>query len=164
MFDSRLFHGNFPCRGRIPVVTVVWVVSRFRLKVETSSTRSQKSINSDWTYEISSLEGTSSHSGVYKLDSQTASTSAYREYVVLWLLITEKKLCVKFQKKADLNYWVFFTPRESGRGGRLIAHLHLVLWWNAATHSKNEWQRSNTPARCLHDCTGTASPYYLCFL
>ena len=28
--------------------------------IETSSTRSQTSINSDWTYEISSLEGTSS--------------------------------------------------------------------------------------------------------
>jgi len=42
------------------VVTMVWVVSRFRLKVETSSTRSQTSINNDWTYEISSLEGTSS--------------------------------------------------------------------------------------------------------
>jgi len=27
----------------------------------TSSTRSQTSINSEWTYEISSLEGTSSH-------------------------------------------------------------------------------------------------------
>ena len=39
--------GIFPCRGRIPVVTMVWVVSRFRLKVETSSTRSQKSINND---------------------------------------------------------------------------------------------------------------------
>jgi len=41
-------------------VTMVWVVSRSRLKVETSSTRSQKSISSDWTYETSSLEGTSS--------------------------------------------------------------------------------------------------------
>ena len=52
-FDSRLYHGNFPCGGRIPVVTMVWVVSRFRLKVETSSTRSQTSINSDWTHERS---------------------------------------------------------------------------------------------------------------
>jgi len=42
------------------VVTMVWVVSRFRLKVETSSTRNQTSINSDWTHEISSLEGNSS--------------------------------------------------------------------------------------------------------
>jgi len=42
------------------VVTMVWVVSRFRLKVETSSTRRQTSINSDWTYVISSLERTSS--------------------------------------------------------------------------------------------------------
>ena len=73
---------------------MVWVVSRFRLKVETSSTRSQTSINSDWTYEISSLEGTSSRSGVYKSDSQTASTSAYREYVVLWLLIKEKNIII----------------------------------------------------------------------
>ena len=31
-FDSRLYHGNFPCRRRIPVVTMVWVVSRFRHK------------------------------------------------------------------------------------------------------------------------------------
>jgi len=38
--------GIFPCRGRIPVVTMVWVVSRIRLKVQTSSTRSQKSVNS----------------------------------------------------------------------------------------------------------------------
>ena len=51
---------GFPCGGRIPVVTMVWVVSRFRLKVETSSTRRQTSINSDWTYVISSLERTSS--------------------------------------------------------------------------------------------------------
>jgi len=34
-------------------VTMVWVVSRFRLKVETSSTRSQTSINNDWTHERS---------------------------------------------------------------------------------------------------------------
>ena len=33
--------------GRIPLVTMVWVDSRFRLKVETSATRSQKSNNSD---------------------------------------------------------------------------------------------------------------------
>ena len=52
-FDSRLYHGNFLCGGRIPVVSMVWVVSRFRLKVETSSTRSQISINSDWTHESS---------------------------------------------------------------------------------------------------------------
>ena len=56
-FDFRIYHGNFPCRGRIPVVTTVWVVSRSRLKVETSSI---SSINSDWTHEISSLEGASS--------------------------------------------------------------------------------------------------------
>jgi len=39
------------------VVTMVWVVSRFRLKVEISSTRSQKSINSDWTHERSRWRG-----------------------------------------------------------------------------------------------------------
>jgi len=33
--------------GIFPVVTMVLVVSRFRLKVETSSTRSQILINSD---------------------------------------------------------------------------------------------------------------------
>ena len=45
-FDSRLYHGDFPCCGRIPVVTMVWVVSRIRFKVETSLTRSHTSINS----------------------------------------------------------------------------------------------------------------------
>ena len=45
-FDSRLYHGNFPCGGRIPVVTMVWVVSRIRFQVETSLTRSHISINS----------------------------------------------------------------------------------------------------------------------
>ena len=39
--------GIFPCRERIPVVTMVWVVSRIRFKVETSVTRSHNSINSD---------------------------------------------------------------------------------------------------------------------
>ena len=52
-FESRLYRGDFPCEGRIPVVTTVWVVSRFSVKVETSSTRSQKSTNSDWTHERS---------------------------------------------------------------------------------------------------------------
>ena len=44
-FDSRLYHGDFPCAGRIPVVTMVWVASRIRFKVETSLTRSHTSIN-----------------------------------------------------------------------------------------------------------------------
>ena len=45
-FDSRIYHGDFPCGGRIPVVTMVWVASRIRFKVETSLTRSHTSINS----------------------------------------------------------------------------------------------------------------------
>ena len=45
-FDSRFYHGDFPCGGRIAVVTMVWVVSRIKFKVETSLTRSHKSINS----------------------------------------------------------------------------------------------------------------------
>ena len=45
-FDYRLYHGDFPCGGRIPVVTMIWVVSRIRFKVETSVTRSHTSINS----------------------------------------------------------------------------------------------------------------------
>ena len=49
--------GIFPCRGRIPVVTIVWVVSRFRLKVETSVTRSHNSINSDWIHDRDLLAG-----------------------------------------------------------------------------------------------------------
>ena len=31
-FDFRFYHGNFSLQGKIPVVTMVWVVSRFRLK------------------------------------------------------------------------------------------------------------------------------------
>ena len=30
--DSRFYHGNFSLQGKISVVTMVWVVSRFRLK------------------------------------------------------------------------------------------------------------------------------------
>ena len=45
-FDSQLYHADFPCGGRIPVVTMVWVVSRIRFKVETSLMRSHTSINS----------------------------------------------------------------------------------------------------------------------
>ena len=30
--DSRFYHGNFSLQGKIPVVTMVWVVSRFRFK------------------------------------------------------------------------------------------------------------------------------------
>ena len=32
MFDSRFYHGNFSLQGKIPVLTMVWVVGRFRLK------------------------------------------------------------------------------------------------------------------------------------
>ena len=45
-FDFRLYHGDFPSGDRIPVVTMVWVGSRIRFKVETSLTRSHTSINS----------------------------------------------------------------------------------------------------------------------
>jgi len=42
-------------------VTMVWVVSRIRFKVETSSTMSQKSINNDWNHKRSPRwRGTSS--------------------------------------------------------------------------------------------------------
>jgi len=58
--------------GRIPVVTMVWVVSRIRLKVETSITRSHKSFNNDWIHERDLLAG-------WDLTTQTAiSTSAHR--------------------------------------------------------------------------------------
>jgi len=39
------------------VVTMVWVVSKFRLKVEISFTRSQKSINIDRNHERDLLAG-----------------------------------------------------------------------------------------------------------
>ena len=51
---------------------MVWVVSRIRLKVETSITRSHKSIKSDWLYERDLLAGGD-------LTTLTAaSTSAHR--------------------------------------------------------------------------------------
>ena len=51
------------------MVTMVWVVGRIRLKVETSVTKSH-TIVIESTTEISSLEGTSPR--------ETASTSAHR--------------------------------------------------------------------------------------
>jgi len=39
------------------VVTMVWVVSRIRLKFETSVTRSHNSINSDWIHDRDLLAG-----------------------------------------------------------------------------------------------------------
>ena len=53
------------------MVTMVWVVSRIRLKVETSITRSHKSINSDWIHERDLLAGGD-------LTTLTAGTSAHR--------------------------------------------------------------------------------------
>jgi len=39
------------------VLTMVWVVSRIRLKAETSVTRSHNSINSDWIHDRVLLAG-----------------------------------------------------------------------------------------------------------
>ena len=64
--------GIFPCRWRIPMVTMVWVVSRIRRKLETSVTRSHTSINSDWIHDRDLLAGGN-------LTTLTAaSTSAHR--------------------------------------------------------------------------------------
>ena len=83
-FDSRLYHGDFPCGGRIPVVTMVWVVSRIRFKVETSITRSHTSINS-W---LNPRQRSPRWRG-----PQHERQPAHQliEYLVLWLLITGKK-------------------------------------------------------------------------
>jgi len=54
------------------VVTMVWVVSRIRLKVETSITRSHKSIKSDSIHERDLLAGGD------LTTLETASTSAHR--------------------------------------------------------------------------------------
>ena len=56
--------------------------------IQTSSMRSQTSINCDWTYEMSYLAGSSSRYSVYKLHSQPASTSAYK---ILCNLIADSK-------------------------------------------------------------------------
>jgi len=60
----------------IPVVTMVWVVSRIRLKVETSITRSQKSINSDCIHERDLLAGGD-------LTTLTAASTSALEYLIL---------------------------------------------------------------------------------
>ena len=60
------------------MVTMVWVVSRFRLKVETSSTRSQKSINSE-----SNLRDLLAEGDLIMSVSLQVSTSGCREYLVL---------------------------------------------------------------------------------
>jgi hypothetical protein len=67
------------------VVTMVWVVSRFRLNVETSFTRSHKSINNDWIQESDLLAG----GDLTTIVSQP--THQLIEYLVLRLLITERE-------------------------------------------------------------------------
>ena len=66
---------------------MVWVVSRIRLKVETSARRSHESINNDWIHERVLLAG----GDLTKLTA--ASTSAHRvpKYSDCWLRKTEKK-------------------------------------------------------------------------
>jgi len=73
--------GIFPCRGRITVLTMVWVVSRIRLKVETSVKRSHSSINS-W---LNPRQRSPRWSGPHH-----ERQPAYQliEYLILWLLIT----------------------------------------------------------------------------
>ena len=83
-FDSRLFHGDFPCGGMIPVVTMFWVVSRIRFKVETSLTRSHNSINS-W---VNPRQRSPRWRGPHH-ERQPAHQLI--EYLVLWLLITEEE-------------------------------------------------------------------------
>jgi hypothetical protein len=64
---------------------MVWVVSRFRLKVEISFTRSHKSINNDWTHERDLLAG----GDLTTIVSQPAHQ--FIQYLVLCLLITERR-------------------------------------------------------------------------
>ena len=63
---------GFSLWGRIPVVTMVWVVSRIRFKVETSLTRSHTSINSWLNPRQRSPRWRGPH------HRETASTSAHR--------------------------------------------------------------------------------------
>ena len=76
--------GIFPCRGRIPVVTMVWVVSRNWLKVETSVTRSHNSINSWLNPRQRSPRWRGPHH-----DRQPAHQLI--EYLIFWLLITGER-------------------------------------------------------------------------
>ena len=75
--------GIFPGRGRIPVVTMVWVVSRIRLKVETSVTKSHTSINS-WLNPRQRSRWRGHH-------QERQPAHQLIEYLILWLLITEEK-------------------------------------------------------------------------
>ena len=75
--------GIFPCRGRIPVVTMVWVVSRIRFKVETSLTRSHTWINS-WLNPRQRSRWRGPH-------HERQPAHQLIEYLILWLLIMEEK-------------------------------------------------------------------------
>jgi len=84
-------------------VTMVWVVSRFRFKVETSFTRNQKSINNDLTHERYLLAGgdlTTLGSLQVKLPKQPANQLI--EY--LSTLIADKGLKNKKIKKTVPKY------------------------------------------------------------
>ena len=110
--------GIFPCRGRIPVVTMIWVVSRIGLKVETSVTRSNKSINSDWIHERSP-RWRGPHHG-----RQPAHQLI--EYLVFWLLFTGER-----EKK--------FNPRKiqcHAAGGELCADCEVTTCTICSSISK----------------------------
>ena len=139
---------GFSLWGRITVVTMVWVVSRFRLKVETSSTRSQISINSDWNHERSPRWRGPHH--VMESTSYTHRQPAHQliDYLVLWLLVkgggeftvtcTEPSvpiivnlydpngICVTFSWPASSGCWcVSITGAESSCERKSIAEYRL---------------------------------------
>ena len=105
--------GFFLVRGRIPVVTMVWVVSRFRLKVETSIKRSHTSINSDWIHDKDLL-------ALGDLTTLTAANiSAHR---VTNTLIAdygrEKKNCINFIRIR--LYFIIINYEKSGEKFTII--------------------------------------------
>ena len=56
-FESRLYRGDFPCEGRIPVVTTVWVVSRLDLMSKPHLRGATHQSTVDWIHDRDLLAG-----------------------------------------------------------------------------------------------------------
>jgi hypothetical protein len=114
--------GIFPCGGRIPVVTMVWVVSRFR-----HLRGAKTSINNDWSHKRSPRWRGSHH----------VSQPAHQliEYRVLRLLIREKKIMWENLRGKYFNRGkssvdvrlVFYTPL-----GVVVFHRDIRATWSKA--------------------------------
>ena len=126
--------GIFPCRGRILVVTMVWVVSRVRLKAEASVTRSHNS-NQQW---LNPRQRSPRWRGLHH-ERQPAHHLI--EYLILWLLITEEKKksvtmsCRLFSSVWILNFHAYPV-------GYILSSCH-PSWFNQLTNTRVQTTKSN---------------------